>query len=124
VNLTALHEEKKQKWWIWHKKNPKVWELFQRFTFEAINSGRKNYSHWAIIQRIRWETDIVTKGDSFKISNDWIGYYARYFHHTYPEHKGFFKTKPLKHERGSQYGVIQEKEEENRLKAEQRYKAC
>jgi|TARA_R110000823_G_scaffold115181_2_gene237734 hypothetical protein len=120
MNLTVVTEDKKKQWWEWHKKNRQVWELFQRFTFEAINSGKKNYSHWAIIQRIRWETDIVTKGDSFKISNDWIAYYARYFHHKYPEHKGFFKTKPLKHERGN-HAVIQEKEEENRLKAEQRY---
>ena len=55
MTLTPIHEEQKKKWWVWHKKNPKVWELFQRFTFEAIRSGRKNYSHWAIIQRIRWE---------------------------------------------------------------------
>tara|TARA_R110000751_G_scaffold47468_1_gene106278 strand:- start:82 stop:456 length:375 start_codon:yes stop_codon:yes gene_type:complete len=121
MTLTALHEEKKKKWWKWHKKNPQVWVLFQRFTFEAIKSGHKNYSHWAIIQRIRWETDIVTKGDSFKISNDWIAYYARYFIHTYPDYKGFFRTKPLKHERGNQHGIIQQKEEENRLKAEQRF---
>ena len=84
MNLTPLHEDKKKKWWAWHKENPQVWNLFQKFTFQAIRSGRKNYSHWAIIQRIRWETDIVTKGNPFKISNDWIAYYARYFMHIYP----------------------------------------
>jgi len=120
--LTPIHEERKKKWWRWHKKNPHVWNLFQKFTFEAIRSGRKNYSHWAIIQRIRWETDIVTKGNPFKISNDWIAYYARYFIHTYPQHKGFFKIKPLKHERGN-HAIIQEKEEETRLKAEQRFRS-
>ena len=26
----------KQRWWAWHKKNPIVWVLFQKFTFEAI----------------------------------------------------------------------------------------
>ena len=93
-------DKTKLKWWAWHKKNPRVWVLFQKFTLEAIRSGRKHYSHWAIMQRIRWETDIVTKGNPFKISNDFIGYYARYFIHSYPEHKDFFRIKPLKHERG------------------------
>ena len=61
------------------------------------------------MQRIRWETDIVTKGNPFKISNDFIGYYARYFIHSYPEHKDFFVTKPLKHERRNN----EEEQEEN-----------
>jgi hypothetical protein len=89
----------KERWWAWHKKNPKVWVLFQKFTFEAIRSGRKNYSHWAVMQRIRWETDVNTKGDCFKISNDFICYYARYFIHTHPQHSHFFRIRPLKEEK-------------------------
>lgn len=97
-------DKTKCRWWAWHKKNPQVWVLFQKFTFEAIRSGRTNYSHWAVVSRIRWETDIITKGNAFKISNDFIGYYARYFIHSYPEHKDFFVIKPLKHERGNKDG--------------------
>ena len=93
-------DKNKVRWWKWHKNSPEVWKLFQKFTFEAVRTGRKHYSHWAIIQRIRWETDIITKGSSFKISNDFICYYARYFIHSYPQHKDFFVIKPLKHERG------------------------
>ncbi len=88
----------KHQWWIWHKKNPHVWDLFRKYTFQAINAGRRNYSVNAIFERIRWHTDIETKGDSFKISNNHRAYYARYFHVMHPEHDGFFRTKILRSE--------------------------
>ena len=68
--MIELYEKKlnkrKRDWWEWHKSNPRVWLLFEQYTFEAINSGRKNYSHWAIINRIRWNEEIETKGGDFK----------------------------------------------------------
>lgn len=91
-----MEKDLKRKWWDWHKKNPHVWELFVVYTFQVINTGRKNYSVNAIFERIRWHTDIETQGDSFKISNNHRAYYARYFHHCYPEHDGFFRTSTLR----------------------------
>lgn len=95
-------EARKQKWWQWHKKNPQVYEKFVEYTFDAINSGRKHYSHWAIVNRIRWNREIETKGSEFKISNDYICFYARLFHAHYPKHDGFFRLKPLKEEKSMQ----------------------
>jgi hypothetical protein len=92
-------EDVKRKWWAWHKQNPHVYELFKRFTMQAIDRGHKNLSAWLIINRIRWETSIETKGEDFKISNDFIAYYSRLFMHQYPQYQGFFRTKPLKSER-------------------------
>lgn len=89
---------KKEKWWKWHKDNPQVYELFERFTFEAIGSGREHFSHWLIMNRIRWETAIKTTGPVFKISNDYIAYYARLFMSLHPEYKGFFRIKKMKEE--------------------------
>ena len=83
----------KQAWWKWHKKNPQVWELFQKFTFEAIESGRTHYSTNSVIERIRWYTDIETSGDVFKINNNHAPYYARLFHLEYPQYDGFFRTR-------------------------------
>jgi hypothetical protein len=88
----------KHKWWEWHKKNPHVWDLFVKYTFQAINAGRKHYSVNAIFERIRWHTDIETKRDALKISNNHRAYYARYFHVCYPEYDGFFRTKMLRSE--------------------------
>ena len=92
-------EERKQKWWAWHKQNPQVWEKFREYTLEAVNSGRRHYSHWAIVNRIRWNREIETRGGEFKISNDYICFYARLFHAKYPEHGDFFRLKPLKEEK-------------------------
>ena len=92
-------EEREQKWWAWHRLNPQVWEKFREYTLEAVSSGRTHYSHWAIINRIRWNREIETRGGEFKISNDYICFYARLFHAKHPEHEGFFHLKQLKEEK-------------------------
>ena len=87
-----------QRWLDWHNANPGVYAYFERFTFDAIKSGHKNLSAWLVVNRIRWETSIETSGSDFKISNDFIAYYSRLFMQRHPEHKGFFRTKPMKGE--------------------------
>ena len=86
----------KQQWWLWHKENPEVYELFKKFTFNAIDRGHQKFSHWLIMNRIRWETNIDTVGDEFKIRNDYIAFYARLFMVDYPEHNGIFRIKEMK----------------------------
>jgi len=90
--------DKKKKWWNYHKDNPHVYKYFSQYTHEAINSGAKKCSPWLIVGRIRWETAITTTDTDFKISNDYIAFYSRLFMHENPQHKGFFKTKPMKGE--------------------------
>ena len=89
-------ESLKEKWWAWHKENPHVYELFERFTMDAIRRGHRRLSAWLIVNRIRWETMVETTGEDFKISNDFIAYYARLFMALHPEYDGFFKTKQLR----------------------------
>ena len=91
-----MTEDLKEKWWKWHNENPEFFDLFERFTFEAISKGHNRLSAWLIANRIRWETMIVTTGDDYKISNDFIAFYSRYFMHKHPQYKGFFKTKTMK----------------------------
>ena len=92
----ATFQERKQDFWEWHKANPRVWEYFERFSLEVVNKGHQKVSHWLIINRIRWEVYLETTGEDFKISNDFIAYYARLFMHNHPQYLGFFKTKALK----------------------------
>jgi hypothetical protein len=86
----------RQRWLDWHAANPQVYDLFKRFTFEAIDRGHRKLSAWLIVNRIRWETTVETMGGDFKISNNFIAYYARLFMDEHPEYRGFFRTKPLK----------------------------
>jgi hypothetical protein len=59
--------------------NPHVWELFERFAFEAIEAGHETLSASLICERIRWETTVVTTDTEFKLNNNHRAYYARKF---------------------------------------------
>jgi len=87
----------REKFEAYDKKNPKIWEAFKKFAFEAIDAGHERISHWLIMNRVRWETEIVTN-EKFKISNNYIAYYARKWQDQYPDHAELFKTKKLKYE--------------------------
>ena len=79
----------------WHKENPSIWKHFERFAMEAVYKKRTKISHWLIINRIRWEVYIVTTGEDFKISNDYIAFYARLWREKYPMHKDLFNVKRM-----------------------------
>lgn len=86
----------KAKWWEWHKLNPHIYKEFEYLAFQLIKSGVKKSSAWLVINQMRWNYAIQTKGDKFKISNDYIAYYTRLFQHYNPDYKNFFTTKALK----------------------------
>ena len=97
----------KKQWWRWHKLNPHVYELFKRFTLDVIRRGRKQYSSKAIVERIRWHTEVETVGEEFKMNNNYAPYYARLFMKEYPEHANFFRTRSLHSENDPMAGVPQ-----------------
>jgi len=76
-----------------HEENPGVWELFQRFTLEAIRAGRAHFGAKAIMERMRWFTDIESRGDAFKVNNNFAAFYARMFEQEFPQHAGFFRKR-------------------------------
>ena len=94
-------QERKNEWSDFHRENPLIWKYFEKFAFEAIANKRKKISHWLIINRVRWEVYIVTTGEEFKISNNYIAFYARFWQETYPAHKELFNTKQMKGEHES-----------------------
>jgi len=101
ATISQLREQldkRKNEWWLWHQANPLIWKKFEEYTLEAINAGKKSYSHWAIVNRIRWHCEVETKGGAFKISNNHIAFYARLFHAYHADHAGFFNVKPFKEE--------------------------
>jgi hypothetical protein len=87
--------KKKAAWETWHSNNPQIWEYFEKFTLDAIKANKSKISHWLIINRIRWETSIVTTGSDFKISNNFIAFYARKWKEVYPQYEYIFCTKKM-----------------------------
>ena len=76
---------------VYHKDNLHIYAAFERFTFQAINSGRKYFSARAIYERLRWFTLIEDNSTVFKMSDHPMPFYARLFEINHPEHKGFFR---------------------------------
>ena len=86
-------------WLDFHEANPHVYDLIERFAFEAIAAGHKHYSMMAIIQRVRWHTMVETEGgDTFKINNNFSPYYSRQFIYNNPRFADFFRTRTVKGE--------------------------
>lgn len=95
--LTATKLTIQEKFEKYHAHNPYVYQLFLNYAYEVKQAGFVKYSAWAIMNRIRWHHDINTpqKGE-FKISNDYIAWYARKAIEDCPlQFKGFFKLKKL-----------------------------
>lgn len=85
------------KFWEFHLANPKVYELFDRFTWESIRRGRETFSATIVFERIRWYTMVETvSDDDFKISNNHRPYYARLWMRNNPKYDGFFRTSAVK----------------------------
>jgi hypothetical protein len=81
--------------------NPAVWDLFVRFTRQALAAGHRRLSVSLVVERIRWETMVDTQSsDGLKINNNHRAYYARKFHETFPEHAGFFRTRTVSSDPG------------------------
>jgi hypothetical protein len=80
----------------WLSDNPEVWRLFERFALEVIKAGHDHYSADAICHRIRWEVDVETRGDQFKINNNHVAFLAREFERRHPRHVGLFRTRVQK----------------------------
>jgi hypothetical protein len=94
------YSERKADWTKFHRENPKVYEMFERFCEEARRRGRKHLSPWLIINRIRWESFIETANDDgYKISNNYIGFYSRLYMSRDPKNRArFFTIKPMEGE--------------------------
>lgn len=76
-----------------HKSNPEVWRLFQRFAGEALESGRNRFGARLIGERIRWETIIQTTDKDYKVNNDFWPYYARLLMLTDASFAGVFERR-------------------------------
>lgn len=75
-----------------HAENPNVYDEFKKRAYEMKRAGRKFYSAAAIIWSLRYDFDLKTSGEPFKISNTLAVVYGRFLVYNEPEQfTGFFK---------------------------------
>ena len=80
-------EEMRAQCQAYHDKNPIVWELFVKYTQEMKDAGHKSYSAMAVIQRLRWDSDLKQSSPhKFKINNNYTPFYARRYNRMYGDY--------------------------------------
>lgn len=86
----------KQKFDKFHKENPHVLEALIKMTDRAVAKGHKHFGMKLLFEVLRWETMISTKGDPYKINNNYAPYYVRLIEEKRPDLTGVFRKRELR----------------------------
>jgi hypothetical protein len=86
-------------WLVYHRANPRVYELICGYAAMAIKAGHRQYAIATIWERIRWEYTVITSDIHFKMPNNHRAYYSRLWLKDHPQYVGFFRTAELRSER-------------------------
>jgi len=79
-----------------HSNNPHVFQEFRKLAFQMKETGRKKYSARTIIEVMRWNFNLNTGGDVFKVNDDYVPIYARLMIYHHPEFAEFFELRKVR----------------------------
>lgn len=79
-----------------NRKNPNVFKQFKELASKMLSTGRAKYSARTIIEVMRWEYDLQTVGEVFKINGDFVPIYVRMLIHQSPEFGDFFELRRVR----------------------------
>lgn len=74
-----------------HNNNPQIYEEFKKLAYKMKSTGRRKYSSKMIINVLRWETDLRSDGDEFKINDRFQSIYGRLLAYHDPSFEEFFE---------------------------------
>jgi hypothetical protein len=74
-----------------HANNPHIYEEFKKLAYRMKETGRRKYSSKMIINVLRWETDLRSDGDEFKINDRFQSIYGRLLAYHDPIFEEFFE---------------------------------
>lgn len=88
-------------WVVFHRLNPHVYQLFDKFTRQATGRGIRSLGQQLVWERMRWYLQFETTeqselGSGYKLNNNHTAYYSRLWMERNPEHKGMFKTRAVR----------------------------
>jgi hypothetical protein len=73
--------------------NPIVYRKLVEFALQARATGRKHFGMKALFERLRWWSQVETRGDEYKLNNNYTAFYARMLMDRNPELGGFFELR-------------------------------
>lgn len=80
----------------WHNENPHIYTEFTTLADMMRATGRRRYSARTIVEKMRWDYDLVTKGNVFKVNDDFVPIYARVLIYEQPRFDGFFELRRVR----------------------------
>ncbi len=97
-NLNLPRNVREARFVEFHKQNPIVYQLWDRFTHECISRGMSKVGAALIMERIRWETSVAIEdarpdGQKLKLNDHHKAYYSRLWMKNNPQYKGIFNTR-------------------------------
>lgn len=81
-----------------HRLNPQVFVLLERFTKQAVDRGRTKLGIRMLWERVRWEVYINTDdpNSEYKINDHYHSRYVRLLVEEHPEWDGLFELRRLR----------------------------
>jgi hypothetical protein len=91
---TQVKGELERQFEAFHRLNPHVYEAIVEIALDL----KKGRGFWKggmkmIFERLRWLYAIQTRGEEYKLNNNYTAFYARVVMATVPELDGFFETR-------------------------------
>lgn len=80
----------------WVAANPELYRLIRQYAYRALEAGRSRFGIAAIVERVRWDIEIESEGDDFKINNDFRSRLVRKLIDEEPRFEDLFETRALK----------------------------
>ena len=81
-----------------HEANPHVYEALKYVALWAVRNGRK-LGMKAIYERVRWEYNLQTADEPYRLNNNYTAHYARLLMEQEPELAGYFEIRKSKKRR-------------------------
>lgn len=78
-----------------HFNNPHVYTEIVRLARQVKKRGHKRYGIKAIFEVIRFHSIMETRGDPFKINNNYAPYYSRMVMNENKDLEGFFQLRSI-----------------------------
>lgn len=79
-----------------HRANPQVYAALRGLALQMLGNGVRQYGIKGLFEILRWQFALQTKGEPFKLCNDYTSRYARLLVNLNPELDGFFEFRSLR----------------------------
>jgi hypothetical protein len=81
---------------MFHANNPQVYRLIREYARRLKTAGRARYSIKTIWSVLRWQSDVQTDGQHFKLDDRYYSRYSRLVMEQETDLAGFFNTRELR----------------------------